>query len=64
MQMHTQRFALDQRTLICAASLNWSEEDIVAVTTHLNERFYGFKSPSGPAAMLTPSLRRTAVTSQ
>jgi mono/diheme cytochrome c family protein len=35
-------------------SLNWSEEDIVAVTRHLNERFYGFKSPAGAAVVLTP----------
>ena len=38
-----------------AASLNWSEEDIVAVTQHLNERFYGFKSPSGPPVVLGPA---------
>lgn len=28
--------------------LNWSQEDIAAVTRYLNESFYGFKSPSGP----------------
>ena len=37
-----------------AGALNWSEEDIVAVTRHLNERFYGFKSPSGPPVVLVP----------
>jgi mono/diheme cytochrome c family protein len=36
-------------------ALNWSDEDIVAVTRHLNERFYGFKSPSGPPVVLTPT---------
>jgi mono/diheme cytochrome c family protein len=38
-----------------AGSLNWSDEDIVAVTQHLNERFYGFKSPSGPPVVMTPA---------
>jgi len=38
-----------------AGSLNWSEEDIVAVTRHLNDRFYGFKSPSGPPVVLMPA---------
>ena len=33
-------------------SLNWSDEDILAVTRHLNERFYGFKSPSGSPVVL------------
>lgn len=28
--------------------LDWSQEEIVAVTRYLNESFYGFKSPSGP----------------
>lgn len=37
-----------------AGSLNWNDEDIVAVTRHLNERFYGFKAPSGPPVVLTP----------
>jgi mono/diheme cytochrome c family protein len=38
-----------------AGSLNWTDEDVVAVTKHLNERFYGFKSPSGPPVVLTPT---------
>jgi hypothetical protein len=25
------------------------------VTQHLNERFYGFKSPSGPPVVMTPA---------
>jgi hypothetical protein len=41
-----------------AGWLNWSEEDIVAVTRHLNERFYGFKSPAGPAVVLTLAGRQ------
>lgn len=28
--------------------LDWSPEDIDAVTRYLNESFYGFRSPSGP----------------
>jgi mono/diheme cytochrome c family protein len=40
-----------------AASLNWSEDDIAAVTQHLNERFYGFKAPSGPPVVLGPAGR-------
>ena len=38
-----------------AGSLNWSDEDIIAVTSHLNERFYGFKLPPGPPVVLTPA---------
>ena len=38
-----------------AGSLNWSDDDIVAVTQHLNERFYGFKTPPGPPVVLTPA---------
>ncbi|MGO4392387.1 cytochrome C [Variovorax sp. M-6] len=38
-----------------AGSLNWSDEDIIAVTSHLNERFYGFKTPSGSPVVLTPT---------
>jgi len=36
-------------------SLNWSDEDIVAVTRYLNEQFYGFKAPSGPPVVLLPT---------
>ena len=38
-----------------AGSLSWSDEDIAAVTRYLNERFYGFKPPAGPALVLTPT---------
>lgn len=38
-----------------AGSLNWSDEDVLAVTQHLNERFYGFKSPSGAPVVMTPA---------
>lgn len=40
--------------------LNWSPEDIAAVTEYLNESFYGFKSPSGPpvAVETTEAARR------
>ncbi|MEJ8826690.1 cytochrome C [Variovorax humicola] len=41
-----------------AASLEWSDEDIVAVTRHLNESFYGFRSPSGPPVVLMPTASR------
>lgn len=38
-----------------AGSLNWSDEDVLAVTQHLNERFYGFKSPSVAPVVMTPA---------
>lgn len=38
-----------------AGALNWSDEDIAAVTQHLNDRFYGFKSSSSPPVVLTPA---------
>jgi len=41
-----------------AGSLNWSDEDIAAVTQYLNERFYGFKAPSGPPVVLSPTGAR------
>ncbi|MDN8615200.1 c-type cytochrome [Variovorax ginsengisoli] len=40
-----------------AAALNWSEDDIAAVAQYLNERFYGFKAPSGPPVVLGPAAR-------
>ena len=38
-----------------AGALNWSDEDIAAVTQHLNDRFYGFMSSSSPPVVLTPA---------
>ena len=38
-----------------AGSLNWSGEDIVAVTQYLNDRFYGFDPPSAAPVVLTPA---------
>lgn len=36
-------------------SLHWSDEDIIAVTRHLNQRFYSFKAPSAPAPVAMPT---------
>jgi hypothetical protein len=36
-------------------ALGWSEEDIVAVTRHLNDRFYGFTPPANPPVVFMPT---------
>ncbi|MDR3451795.1 MAG: cytochrome c [Rhodoferax sp.] len=38
-----------------AGSLNWSEEDIVAVTQYLNDRFYGFNPSSASPVVQMPA---------
>lgn len=34
------------------AMLGWSDEDILEVTRHLNDRYYRFAAPGGPTAAL------------
>jgi mono/diheme cytochrome c family protein len=45
------------------AMLGWSDDDILAVTRHLNASYYRFTAPSGPIGSLQPpppSVRRPA----
>ena len=35
-----------------AGSLGWSDDDIGSVTRYLNERYYGFRPPSGSPLVL------------
>ena len=39
-----------------AAQLGWSDDDILEVTRHLNQRFYGFEPTSDPVGSLTRPL--------
>ena len=38
-----------------AASLRWSDDDILEVTRYLNENFYGFTPTSGPLGKVGPA---------
>ena len=38
-----------------AASLAWSEEDILEVAAYLNDRIYRFKRPADPSVSIAPS---------
>jgi mono/diheme cytochrome c family protein len=38
------------------AALGWSEEDVLDVTRHLNERFYGFTPTSNSLGVLVPAV--------
>ncbi|RZL92736.1 MAG: cytochrome C [Variovorax sp.] len=47
---------LQVRRWQAVAALGWSEEDVVDVTRHLNERFYGFKPGSNSLGVLMPAV--------
>jgi mono/diheme cytochrome c family protein len=40
-----------------AAQLHWNEDDILAVTRHLNERIYRFEQTSDRLSSLVPAAR-------
>ena len=47
---------LQVRRWQAVAALEWSEEDVLDVTRHLNERFYGFTPASNALGMLMPAV--------
>lgn len=49
---------LQVRRWQAVAALDWSEEDVLEVTRHLNDSFYGFTPASNTVGVLVPAAHR------
>ncbi|CAN7735355.1 MULTISPECIES: c-type cytochrome [unclassified Variovorax] len=50
---------LQVRRWQAVAALDWSEEDVLEVTRHLNDSFYGFTPASNTVGVLVPAAHRS-----
>ncbi|CAN7701861.1 cytochrome C [Variovorax sp. LjRoot290] len=50
---------LQVRRWQAVAALDWSKQDVLEVTRHLNDSFYGFKPPSNTVGVLVPAAHRS-----